>query len=58
MANNSLYEGREVSGEKMMLKASLDMKVGVNHGARGREISGRHRQYHGGRREKRKRING
>lgn len=32
MANNSHYEGIEVSGEEMMLKASLDMKVGVNHG--------------------------
>lgn len=32
MANNSRYEGREVSGEEMMLRASLDMEVGVNHG--------------------------
>lgn len=51
MADNSCCEGkgREVFREEMMLKASLERKVGVSHGARGREISGRHGQYHGGR---------
>lgn len=31
MANISRYEGREVSGEEMMLKTGLERKVGVSH---------------------------